>query len=88
MSKEMQLESPLGKETLDVPLSKFRTPSMEITFVSEKQSACEVEEGIVVAPGEGKKPVSILHDKFYKELGHPHRFLLVNVATKLAGKFH
>ena len=61
---------------------------MKTTFVSEIPSACEMEEGIVVAPGEGKKPVSILHDKFYKELGHPHRFLLVNVATKLAGKFH
>ena len=88
MSKEMQLESPLGEETIDVPLSKFRTPSMEITFVSEKQLACETEEGIVVAPGEEKKPVSILHDKFYKEPGHPHHFLLVNVATKLEGKFH
>ena len=85
---EVQLESSLGEETLDDPLSEFRTPSMETTFVSEIPSACEMEEGIVVAPGEGKKPVSILHDKFYKELGHPHRFLLVNVATKLAEKFH
>ena len=47
-----------------------------------------MEEGIVVAPGEGKKPVSILNDKFYEELGHPHFFLLVNMATKLKGEFH
>ena len=71
---EVQLESSLGEETLDDPLSEFRTPSMETTFVSEIPSACEMEEGIVVAPGEGKKPVSILNDKFCEELGHPHLF--------------
>ena len=27
-----------------------------------------------VAPSEGKKPVSILDDKFCEELGHPHLF--------------
>ena len=70
----MQLESSLGEETLDDPLSEFRTPSMETTFVSEIPSACEMEEGIVVAPGEGKKPVSILNDKFCKDLGHPYLF--------------
>ena len=68
----MQLESSLGEETLDGPLSQFRTPSMETTFVSEIPSACEMGEIIVIAPGEGKKPVSVLNDKFCKELGHPH----------------
>ena len=48
---QVQLESSLGEETLDDPLSEFRTPSMETTFVSEIPSACEMEEGIVVAPG-------------------------------------
>ena len=71
---EVQLESSLAEETLDDPLFEFRTPSMETTFVSEIPSACEMEEGIVVAPGEGKKPVSILNDKFCEELGHPHLF--------------
>ena len=71
---EVQLESSLGEETLDDPLSEFRTPSMETTFVSGISSACEMEEGIVVAAGEGKKPVSIFNDKFCKELGHPHLF--------------
>ena len=71
---EVQLESSLGEETLDDPLSEFRTPSMETTFVSEIPSACEMEEGVVVAPGEGKKPVSILNDKFREELVHPHLF--------------
>ena len=71
---EVQLESSLGEETLDDPLPEFRTPSMETTFVSETRSACEMEEGIVVAPGKGKKPVSILNDKFFEETGHPHLF--------------
>ena len=33
-----------------------------------------MEEGLVVAPAEGTKPVSILNDKFRNELGHPHLF--------------
>ena len=61
---EMQLESSLGEETLYDPLSEVRTPSMETNFLSELPSACEMEEGIVVAPGEGKKPAFILND-FY-----------------------
>ena len=32
---EVQLELSLGEETLDDPLSEFRTSSMETTFVSE-----------------------------------------------------
>ena len=50
----MQLESSLGEKTLDDTLSEFRTPSVETTFVSEIPSACEMEESIVVEPGEGK----------------------------------
>ena len=49
---EVQLESSLGEETLDDPLSEFRTQSMETTFVSEIPSASEMEEGIVITPGE------------------------------------
>ena len=71
---EVQLDSSLGEEVLDDPLSKFRIPSMETTFVSEIPSACDIEEGIAVAPVEGKKPVSILNDKFCKECGHPDLF--------------
>ena len=70
----MQLESSLGEEALDDLLSEFRTSSVETTFVSEIPSACEMEESIVFARVEGKKPVSILNDKFCDELGHPHLF--------------
>ena len=65
-SIEVQLDSSLGEKILDDPLSKFRISSMETTFVSEIPSACDIEEGIAVAPVEGKKPVSILNDKFCK----------------------
>ena len=71
---EVQLESSVGEETLDDTLSEFRTSSMESTFVSEIPSAREMEEGIVVAPGEAKKPVSVLKDKFCEELVHVHLF--------------
>ena len=71
---EVELGSSLGEETLDDPLPKFRTPSMETTFILEIPSACKMEERIVVAPAEEKKPVSILNDKFCEELGHPHLF--------------
>ena len=49
-------ESSLGEKTLDDPLPEFTTRSVETTFVSEIPSACEMEECIVVAPDEGKKP--------------------------------
>ena len=43
-------------------MSEFRTSPIDPNFVSEIPSACEIEESIVVAPGEGE------------ELGHPHLF--------------
>ena len=63
-------------------MSEFSTPSIETTFVPEIPSACEMEEGIAVAPGEGKKPVCILNDKFCRELGHPHLFPTVQHGYK------
>ena len=54
---EVQLESSLGEETLDDSFSGFRTSTTETTFVSEIPLSYEMEEGIVVAPSEGKKPV-------------------------------
>ena len=70
----MQLESSLGEETLDDPLSEFRTPSMGTTFFSEIPSSCEIEGGIIAAPGEGKKAVSILNGKFCEDLGVRYLF--------------
>ena len=81
----MQLELSLGEETLEDPLSEFRTASMETTFVSEIPSACEMEEDIVFASGKGKKPV--LMTSFARSLVIHICFVLVIVATKLKGKF-
>ena len=85
---EVQLESSLSEEAPDDPLSEFITLSMETTFVSEIPSSCEMEEGIVAAPGQGNKPVSILNDNFARSLVIHIFFLMVNMATKLKGKFH
>ena len=82
---EVQLELSLGEETLEDPLSEFRTASMETTFVSEIPSACEMEEDIVFASGKGKKPV--LMTSFARSLVIHICFVLVIVATKLKGKF-
>ena len=61
---------------------------METTFASEKPSACEMEEGVIFAPGEGRKPVSILNDKFCEELSHPHLLLTGQYGYKVEGNFH
>ena len=71
---EVQLESSLAEETLYDPFSEFRTASMETTLFRKIPSACEMEEGIFVAPYEEKKSVFILNDKFCEELRHPQLF--------------
>ena len=84
---EVQLEPSLSEKTLDGPLSEFRTLSMETIFVLQIPSACEMEEGRVVAPSEGKKPVSIFNDKFFEELGHSHPFPTGQYGYKVERKF-
>ena len=53
-------------------MSEFRSPSFETIIIYEIPSACELEQEIVIAPGEGKQPVQILNDKFCEELAYPH----------------
>ena len=48
--------------------------SDETTFTSEIPTATDIEETIVVVPGECKQPVSLLGDEFCEELAHPHLF--------------
>ena len=31
-------------------------------------------ENVIIAPGEGKFPISLLNDQYCKELAHPHLF--------------
>ena len=51
---------------------EFRAPLVEIKIISEIPSAYELEQEIVIAPGEGKQPASVLNDKSCEELAHPH----------------
>ena len=61
-------------EDSENPLAQFQTPSGETTIITEIPTLDELEEGIAVAPGEGKKPLSILHDDYCEEMAHPHLF--------------
>ena len=55
-------------------------PDLVIQFLeffrshNDLYSDIESKEGIVAATGEGKKPVSILNDKFCQDVGHPYLF--------------
>ena len=52
------------------PLAVFQSPSLEATITTETPAIDELEESIVIAPGEEKKPISILND-IYCEDGPP-----------------
>ena len=46
------------------PLNMHRTASHETTLVSEIPNI--INEGdVIIAPGQGKKPVSILNDEYF-----------------------
>ena len=59
-------------EDSENPLAQFQTPSAETTITTEIPTLDGLGEGIVTAPGEGKKPLSILHDDYCEEMAHPH----------------
>ena len=71
---EVEVELSTNEEIYKDPLSKFRAPSFEITIISEVPSNCELEQEIIIAPGEGKQPISVLNEKFCEEPAHPHLF--------------
>ena len=52
------------------PLAVFQSPSLEATITTKTPAIDELEESIVIAPGEEKKPISILND-IYCEDGPP-----------------
>ena len=55
------------------PTEKFKLSASEMTLISDIPNAFE-DENLVVAPGEGKTPISLLSDEFCEELSHPHLF--------------
>ena len=57
------------------PLDAHRTAANETALMPNTFSSDDIDEEFLnVAPGEGKKPVSILSDKFCEEAAHPHLF--------------
>ena len=61
-------------EDSENPLAQFETPLAETTITTETPTLDELEEGIVIAPGEAKKPLSKLNDDYCEEMAHPHLF--------------
>ena len=55
-------------------LSEFQSPSLETTITTEISTVDNIEQSIAIAPGEGKKPISILNDIYCEEKAHPHLF--------------
>ena len=75
-------------EDSENPLAQFQTPSAETTITTEIPTLDELEEGIVIAPREGKKTLSILHDDYCEEIAHPHLFPTGKFGYKVKRKFH
>ena len=71
---EAEVQLSTNEEIYEDPLSKFTAPSVETTIISEVPSNRKLEKEITIAPGKGKQPISVLIDKFYEELVHPHLF--------------
>ena len=75
-------------EASENPLAQFQTPSAETTITTEIPTLDGLEEGIVTAPEEGKKPLSILHDDYCEEMADPHLFTTDKFGYKVMRKFH
>ena len=58
----------------EIPLAEFQSPSLETAITTEIRTVDNIEQSIAIAPGEGKKPISILNDIYCEEMAHPHLF--------------
>ena len=62
-------------ETTENPLNAFSCCANETTLMSNMPENAEIDnEVLILAPGEGKQPVSVIIDQFCEELAHPHLF--------------
>ena len=68
---EIVEESPL--EEGENPIAVFQSTSLETTITTKTPTIGELEESIVIAPGEGKKTISIFNI-YCEEMTHPHIF--------------
>ena len=58
----------------EIPLAEFQSPSLETKITTEIPTVYNIEQSIEIAPGEGKKPLSIVNDIYCEEMAHPHLF--------------
>ena len=65
------------------PLAQFRTSSLETIMTTEIPSDADLKEIITVAPGEAKRPTSILNDLYCEKMAHPHLFPTGNCGYKI-----
>ena len=65
-------ESPL--EEGENPPAVFQSPSLETTITTETPTIDKLEESIAIAPGEWKKPMSILNYIYREEMAHTDLF--------------
>ena len=56
------------------PLAAYQSQSTETIVSSEIPSNTDIDEVLTIAPGEGKRPISVLADEYCEEMAHPHLF--------------
>ena len=61
-------------ESVDDPLNAHRAGGYETTLVPELPRITE-DDNVIMAPGQGKTPVSVLNDDHCEELAFPYFFL-------------
>ena len=60
-------------ESVDDPLNAHKIVGYETTLVPEIPRIIE-DDNVIIAPGQGKTPVSVLNDDYCKELAFPYLF--------------
>ena len=67
---------------LDDPLNLHRAAANEATLIPEIPGIID-EDNITIAPGQGKTPLSILHDDYCEKLAFPYLFPTEKFGYKL-----
>ena len=67
---------------MDDPLNLHRAAANEATLIPEIPGIID-EDNITIAPGQGKTPLSILHDDYCEKLAFPYLFPTEKFGYKL-----
>ena len=67
---------------MDDPLNLHRAATNEATLIPEIPGIID-EDNITIAPGQGKTPLSILHDDYCEKLAFPYLFPTEKFGYKL-----